>query len=230
MNNAITGLPGVGTARVASPRDILAGNAAFAQFIPGLRTIDGSKCRDPLNTPDTDVIRAGTLMGKTAAGKYGVSVIGVTTAAIAAGATSFTVSLAVAAEISRRLGQSGSLKITGPATSNGTVTTQSVSFTSVNTSSGVITASAISVAAIVGSFVGAADGTESPLAILGNRWGVKCTDLSGVSVDVLEDQLLIAGHIKTANIVNYPADLALAAWLKSTLRTNTPGMTFDDSF
>ena len=230
MNTPITGLPGVGNSRVATPREILAGNAAFAQFVPGLRTIDGTKCRDPLNSPDVDVLRAGTLMGKINNGKYAVSIMGVATAATAVGGTSLSVTPAVAIEITRRLGSSGNLKITGPATAGGTVVTQALLFSAVNTTAGTITIASASSAFIAGSFVQAADGSDTPICILGNRWGVKCTDMSSVSVDVLEDQLLIAGHIKTANIVNYPADPALAAWVKSMLRASCPSFTFDDSF
>ena len=230
MNNPVTGLPGVGSTRVSMPREILAGNAAFAQFVPGLRTIDGSKCRDALNSPDVDVIRAGTLMGKTTSGKYAVSVIGALTVAVAAGATSLIVAPSVATEIVRRLGASGNLKVTGPATAGGSVQTQSIAFSAVNVAVGIITVNATAAAIVAGSFIQATDGSEAPICILGNRWGVKCTDMSGVSVDVLEDQLLIAGHIKTANIINYPSDVSLIAWLKMTLRASCPALTFDDSF
>lgn len=230
MNNPITGLPGIGTARVATPREILAGNAQFSQFVPGLRVIDGSRSRDPLNVPDVDVLRAGLLLGKTTAGKYAPSVIGVLTTAAVAGATSLTVAPAVAIEIVRRLGTSGTFKLTGPPAAAGTVATQVITYSAVNTSTGAITCTATSAAAIAGAYVQPTDGSETIVTLLGNKWGVKVTDLSGNSTDVMEDQLLLAGHVKTANVVNYPGDVSLVAFVKNSLRGLCPAMTFDDAF
>ncbi len=230
MNNPITGLPGIGTARVATPREILAGNAQFSQFVPGLRVIDGSRSRDPLNVPDVDVLRAGLLLGKTTAGKYAPSVIGVLTTAAVAGATSLTVAPAVAIEIVRRLGTSGTFKLTGPPAAAGTVATQVITYSAVNTSTGAITCTATSAAAIAGAYVQPTDGSETIVTLLGNKWGVKVTDLSGNSTDVMEDQLLLAGHVKTANVVNYPGDVSLVAFVKNSLRGLCPAMTFDDAY
>jgi hypothetical protein len=233
MNNPITGLPGIGALRTSTPREILAANTQFAQYLPGLRTIDGSRSRDPLNSPDVDVLRAGMVFGKTTAGngaKYAPSILGVLSITAAAAATSLTVSTAVATELVRRIGATGSFKLTGPPSAAGTVATQTVTYSLVNTSTGVITCTAIGAAAIAGSFVQPTDGSETPITLLANRWGVKVTDLSGSSTDTLEDQFLVAAHVKTANIVNYPTDTSLIAWLKAALRTNCPAMTFDDSF
>lgn len=231
MNTPITGLPGIGTARTATPREIISGNVHFAQYLPGLRTIDGSRSRDPLNAGDVDVLRAGQVFGKvTASGKYAPSILGVLTVAAAASATSLTVAAAVATEIVRRIGTTGTFKLTGPPTPAGTVATQSVSFSAVNTGSGVITCTSIGAAAIAGSFLQPTDGSETPICLLGNRWGIKVTDVGGASTDVLEDQFLIAGHLKTANVVNYPTDTSLIAWLKAAIRVNCPATTFDDSF
>ena len=230
MNNPITGLPGVGTARVSTPREITAGNAQFAQFVPGLRTIDGSRSRDPLNSPDVDVLRAGMLLGKTSTNKYAPSLIGVLTVAAAAAATSLTVSAATSTEIVRRIGTTGTFKLTAPPAAAGTVATQGVTFSAVNTSTGVITCTATSAAAIAGAFVQPTDGSETILTVLGNKWGVKVTDLSGASTDVLEDQLLLAAHLKTANILNYPTDTSLVAYVKAALRVVCAAMTFDDAF
>ena len=230
MNLPITGLPGVGSARVATPREILAGNAQFAQYLPGLRTIDGAKSRDALNSPDVDVLRAGLLLGKTSAGKYAPSINGVLTVAAANAATSLTVAPAVATEIVRRIGASGTFKLTGPPAVAGTVATQTVTFSAVNTSTGVITCSAISAAVVVGSLVQPTDGSETILTILGNKWGVKVTDISSASTDVFEDQLLLAGHVKTANVINYPADSSLVSFVKAAIHLNCPAISFDDGF
>ena len=230
MNNPITGLPGVGAARVTTPREIFAGNAQFAQYVPGLRTIDGSKSRDPLNNPDVDVLRAGLLIGKTSGGKYAPSIIGALTVAAAASATSLTVAPAVATEIVRRIGGSGTFKLTGPPTAGGTVAVQTITFSAINTSTGVITCTAIAAAAVIGSFIQPTDGSETILTLLGNKFGLKVTDLSGTSADTLEDQLILAGHVKTANVINYPTDVSLIAYLKAALRVGCAAMTFDDAF
>src|SRR5947209_6364097 len=187
MNIPITGLPGVGTAHTATPREILAGNVQLAQYVPGLKIIDGSKSRDPLNTNDVDVLRAGLLLGKiTASAKYAPSILGVLTVAAAGAATSLTVAPAVATEIVRRIGAAGTFKLTGPPAAAGVVATQTVTFSAVNTSTGVITCTAIGAAAIVGSFLQPTDGSETPICLLGNRWGIKVTDMGGTSTDVLE--------------------------------------------
>lgn len=231
MNTPITGLPGIGTARTAHPREVLAGNVQLAQYVPGLCVIDGTKSRDPLNGTDTDVLRAGVVLGKvSASGKYAPSILGVTTAAAAAAATSVSVAPAVAAELLRRVGATGSFKLSGPPTAGGTVATQTVTYSVVNTVTGVITCSALGAAAIAGSFVQPTDGSESAVTLLAARWGQKVTDVNAASTDTLCDALLLAGHVKTANVVNYPTDASLLAWLKAALRTTCPAMTFDDSF
>jgi hypothetical protein len=231
MNTPITGLPGIGTARTAHPREVLAGNAQLAQYIPNLCVIDGTRSRDALNGTDTDVLRAGLVLGKTTAGgKYAPSILGVTTAAAAAAATSLSVAPAVAAELLRRVGVTGTFKLVGPPTAGGTVATQTVTYTVVNTVSGAITVNALGAAAIAGSFVQPTDGSEAPITLMASRWGQKVTDVSGASTDTLCDALLLAGHVKTANLVNYPTDTSLVAWLKAALRTNCPALTFDDAF
>ena len=231
MNTPITGLPGVGTIKSATPREILSANLQFSQFVPGLRTIDGSKSRDPLNTNDVDVLRAGVALGKiTASAKYAPSILGVLTVAAAGAATSLTVAPAVATEIVRRIGAAGTFKLTGPPAAAGTVATQTVTFSAVNTSTGVITCTAIAAAAIIGSFVQPTDGSETIIALVANRWGIKVTDQNAANTDVFEDQLLLAGHVKTANIVNYPTDTSLITYVKAALRANCPAITFDDSF
>src|SRR5438045_3009131 len=197
MNIPITGLPGVGTIKSATPREILSANVHLAQFVPGLRTIDGSKSRDPLNTNDVDVLRAGVLLGKiTASSKYAPSILGVLTIAAAGAATSLTVAPAVATEIVRRIGASGTFKLTGPPAAAGVVATQTVTFSAVNTSTGVITCTAIGAAVIAGSFLQPTDGSETIISLVANRWGIKVTDQNAANTDVFEDQLLLSGHLK----------------------------------
>jgi hypothetical protein len=133
-------------------------------------------------------------------------------------------------EIVRRIGSSGTFKLTGPATAGGTAATQTVTYSAVNQTTGVITCSALGAAAIAGSFVQPTDGSETIVSLLAARWGQKVTDVSGASTDTLCDALLLAGHVKTANVINYPTDSGLIAWLKAAIHVNCPAVTFDDSF
>jgi len=234
MNSPVIGLPGVGAALQALPREIFAGNVQLAQFVPGVHVIDGSKSRNPLNTGQVDVLWAGMLMGQiTATRKFAPSVLGVTTQAYAAAATTLNVSPAVAAEVSRRIGSSGTnqLKLIGPPTAGGVVATQLVSHSAVNAGTGAITITGLAAAAVLGSLLCPADGSETIKTLLANRWGVKVTDYTGINnVDVLEEHLLLAAHVRTSNIVNYPLDTSLAAYVKSSLRAFAPAMTFDDDW
>lgn len=148
MESAIIGLPGIGNTVTTTPREILAGNIQFAQFIPGGRVIDGTATRDPLNTDDQgntylNVIRAGLLMGKnTTTSKYANSIIGVTPGALGGNQTTLTVSAATAAEIVRRQGSSGTFNLTGPNVAAGVVRTQTVTYSAVNTTTGAVTITA----------------------------------------------------------------------------------------
>ena len=109
--------------------------------------------------------------------------------------------------------------------------TQVVSYSAINTSTGAITITGLGAAAIAGSFVCPADGSETIKTILGNRWGVKVTDYTGQnSVDVLEEQFLLSGHVRTGALLNYPTDTSLIAWIKSSLRAYLPAVTFDDDY
>ena len=157
MNTPITGLPGVGTSITSIPKEVFAGNQQFAQYIPGMKLIDGTKTRDTLNTDDsgnpyTSVLRAGNLLGKeTANNKYSNSIIGVTTLALGGSQTSLQVSAVTATEIVRRIGNSGNITLTGPAVANAaasTVRSLTVAFSAVNTTTGVVTITATGTGAV----------------------------------------------------------------------------------
>lgn len=137
-------LPGVRTTKEATARRILASVDGY-QSLPGGGVIAGSKSRDPLNTGDTDVLRAGLMMGKiTATGKWAPAVIGAVSAAYDGG-TTVKVSAATAAEIVRRIGATGTFKLTGPATAGGTVRTLTATYSAVDTTKGEITIAALAV-------------------------------------------------------------------------------------
>ena len=133
----VAGLPGVRADRDSAFRRVLMGSLAY--FLPGGRVLSGASARDPLNTGDVDVLRAGLLMGMvTATGEFAPSVIGTLGVAYAETATQMNILHdAEAAEITRRLGASGTFKITGPQVANGRVRTKTVTYSAVGSGTGV---------------------------------------------------------------------------------------------
>jgi len=141
MNTPVIGTPGVKTTRTATPRKVMNSDQGLSLH-PGGEVIDGSLSRDTGNTGDLDVLRAGLLMGKiTSSGKYAPAILGNLGAAYDATAdtTSMTVTAATAVELARRIGTSGTFKLTGPPTASGTVQTVTVTYSAVNTTTGVLT-------------------------------------------------------------------------------------------
>lgn len=144
-NNYVTGTPRVGTVRTATQRRITFGGEQA--LLAGGRIIDGSESRDPLNTGNLDILRAGLMMGKRSANDlFAPSVIGVLAAAYDATAdtTEMTVSAATAVEMVRRIGTTGTFNLTGPPAAAGTVQTVTVTYSAINTTTGVITITALS--------------------------------------------------------------------------------------
>jgi hypothetical protein len=142
-------VPGMGAIKTAAHRTVFASREGES-YLPGGVFLDGAKCADPLNTPDVRKLRAGNLLGKiTSGGKYGCSIIGITGEAMTGAETDLTVAEAVGDEIVRRIGASGTFKLTGPPTANGTVRTVTVTYSAVAAVSGgnrVITNTAMGVA------------------------------------------------------------------------------------
>jgi len=226
--------PGLGTARTATPRRLfLAGGPVL---FPGGRVFDGSLSRDPLNVGDIDVLRAGVVMGKiTATGLYAPSIIGVLPSAHDSSGTtltSLTVGVANATEIVRRIGSSGTFKLIGPPSAGGTVAATAVTFSAVNTTTGVVTITDIAVNKIAGTFITSDDGSETPLGLIADEYGIKVTDVDDADIDG-PFNLAIGGIVDASQIVNYPSDTALIAWLKGKLNDETAGgagFTFDDTY
>lgn len=212
------GLPGVKSEVEATARKVL---ISGGKLLPGGIIVDGSESRDPGNTNDIDILRAGLLMGKlTSNGRYAPTIIGTLSEAYddSSDSTTMNVSAAVATEINRRIGSSGTFKIAGPPTAGGTVNVETVTFSAVNTSTGAITISAASQDYISGSFIMDTDGSETPRGLLlpGDRTGYKVTDQDDNNVDV-PAQMLIGGHVAKDGIVNWPSDSALQTWVRSKL-------------
>jgi len=225
----VTGLPGLKSERSTSPRHVITNPV----YLPGAaKIINGSLARDPGNTGDLDVLRAGMLMGKiTASGKYAPSILGVTTNAEPAGSTSIQVSAAVATELSRRVGATGTFKLTGPPTANGTVVTETVTYSAISGTN--ITCTAITNAFVAGSFIQPTDGSETPRTIIETPAdGIQVTDEDRVnSIDVPFPRFAVGGVVDSSQILHWPSDTSLQDWIVARLNELSRGkFIFDHGF
>ena len=205
--------PGIEDGRSFSYRKIFRGGT-ITEFPSGV-VVDGSKCRDYGNTGDTDTLRAGNTMGKvTASGKYATSLFAVSTAAYTSGETAITISAAAAVELLRRNGASedATLVVVGPPTAAGTVAEISTTLSAINTTTGVLTITDLAANVVAGAFVMIVDGSESPLGLIFKPAGLKVTDSDLDSIDV-NDSLAIGGIIDSSQIINWPSDTSLQAWV-----------------
>jgi hypothetical protein len=239
-------LPGIGTSIVSIYKPIWFGKDGV-RYQPGGGTIDGNNARDPSNvfsgsippraqTTYYDVLQPGLLLGKLSSGYYGASIFGSTTAAITASATSFKVSIAVGQEIIRRLGGvTGSLTLTGPAVANTapvnqqTVTVTNIAATGDGSTYTVTLYAGVTYAAVAGSLVQPADGSQIIKTFVDEEDGIRVADINGNGLSIQFPRVPIAGEINTPNIVNCPSDTALLAWVKAAL-VATGLFQFSDNF
>lgn len=231
------GLPGPQTAHAQVYNTVRLNNQGV-KYLPGGRVIDASESRDPLNTGYLTTLRPGMVMGMiTATGLYAPSIIGLTTANYTSGGTSLTVSPATAVEIVRRLGSSGTAKLTSSVDATTAVVPASdqrtLTYSAVNVTTGVLTITSTGVDVVAGSIIGGIDGSAAPLCIIDDGDGIKVTDQDGNNVDQPFPFALIGGTVNTDNIINYPiaANTALVAWLKGKLNNaSSNGFVFNDAF
>lgn len=141
----VLGQPGIQSGTTVSYRQIFK-QPEYARYHPGGGVI-AAAAQDRGNTGSTLTLRPGLLMGRiTSSKKWAPSVVAkVGTAVTSQGATSITLSVADALELVRRLGTSGTFKLTGPPTAGGVIRTLTVTYSAVNTSTGVVTVTAMSV-------------------------------------------------------------------------------------
>lgn len=196
---------------------------AQEQWLPGsANVIDGSKSRDPLNTDDVRNLRAGLLLGHITTGnKLAPSILGVTTVLYDQDGSDnlqITVSAATATEINRRIGSSGTCKMTGPPTAAGTVATQAVTYSAINTTTGVLTISDLTADAIAGSFIQPDDGSETPITLVPNGTGIWTQDETDTDVTAIQfPKYLVGGVLDSSQILNWPSDTSLQNWLMAQL-------------
>lgn len=216
----VIGPPGLGTQRTSTPRRVF--KASDRGYLPGGMIIDGAKARDAGNTGNVDVLRAGQIMGKvTSGGKAAPSILGVTTNLEPAGSTSIQASAAVVTELVRRIGSSGTFKLTGPPSAGGVVVTETVTFSAASSTN--ITVTAITNTFIAGSFIQPTDGSETPLSFIDDGFPViKVTDIDGASISSVDwPRVPIAGVVDSSQLLTgdgaWPTDTSLIAWLVARL-------------
>lgn len=227
----VPGIPGVRSAQTATARVVFRQIDLMGGLAQG-RLIDGTLAADPDNTGDIDRLRAGLLMGKvTSSGLYANSIIGVTSVAYTSGGTSLTVTTQCATEIVRRIGSSGTFNLTGPPSANGTNATYSVTFSAVNTGTGVVTVSDIGHNMVAGSLVQPDDGSGTIMTLIPDGFPVMVSDASGTRITVQFPQVPVSGIIVSANIINWPSDTSIQAYIRNALRAATAGLfVFDDGY
>ena len=141
LNANPAALPGVGTELDAAVRQLLWQAVKDGDLLPFPATIDGTATRDCDNPTSTrqDVIRDGMPMGKiTASNKYANAVIGQLGAALTTtGTTAKFLTAAEVTELVRRVGATGTFKITGPASAAGTVRTLTATYSATGSGGGV---------------------------------------------------------------------------------------------
>lgn len=228
----VQGLPGMRAAKTVTHRMVTRGGW-IPSILPQGRVIASAKTRDPGNTPDVTRVRAGMLMGKiTATGLYAASILGATTNAEAAASTSVEVSAAVAVELVRRIGATGTFKLTGPGSAGGPVISETVTYSAVNTSTGAITVTALTNNFIAGSFVQPTDGSEDVLTFIPSGAPVMVTDFDGNDIDTEFGQVPIDCIVDSSQLLPvWPSDTSLQAWIVSRLNRDAGGkFTFSHTY
>lgn len=147
MITPVIGQPGIQAGTSVTYRQVFK-QPENVLYLPGGGTIDKA-AQDP-GSDDPLTLRGGLPVGRKTSGKKWLpSFIGKTISGALAGAgTSITLAAANALELVRRVGTSGTFKLTGPATTNGVARTLTVTFSNVNTSTGVVTITAVGVAQV----------------------------------------------------------------------------------
>lgn len=225
----VSGLPGISAIRTATPRIIFKGGNV-EEWLPGGKIINAALSADPDNTGATRVLRAGLLMGKiTATGLYAPSVMGLSNAAYAAGATTLTITSQLSTELARRVGATGTFKIVGPPGASGVVASETVTYSALGATTATITALGNSY--VTGSPVMATDGSEDPISFIDKDHGIYVLDEFGAEQNKPWPLVPIMATVISTNIINYPADTSTRNWLKGMMSGKGRGkFIFDDEY
>jgi hypothetical protein len=210
----IFNVPGVQSDRTATQRRVM--KQSTYEMIAGGGVINGATARDPGNTSDVDKLRAGMLMGLiTATDQWSPSLFGVTTNAEAVGATTIEAAAGVITELVRRVGASGTFLMVGPPTANGVVDSETVTYSAASGTA--ITATALTKAFVAGSFIMPNDGSQNMISLIPDGYPVKVTDGDAASIDVEWPCIPIGGVLDSSQIVNWPSDTSLQAYIMARL-------------
>jgi hypothetical protein len=208
----IGGLPRISSRANVNPREIFLGGPT--RFLPGGRQIAGGCSRDPGNSDEIYTLRCGVLMGMITSvvnslgttGQFAPSILGVTTNAEAAASTSIEASAAVVTELARRCGSTGTFTLVGPPTAAGVVNRETVTYSAAS-------GTTITVTAITNAF-----------SLISDQWGVRVVDpLTLASQDQSWPHVPLDGTIDASQVVNWPSDASLKAWLVGQMNTNGYG-------
>lgn len=226
----VPGMPRIGSRFNTGPRIIFKGGD-WPYDLAGGKMIAGACSRDPGNTGDIDVLRAGLLMGKIssvvnslgAVGHYAPSFFGVTTNAEAVGSTSIQATAGAITELVRRVGATGTFKLIGPGSAGGVVVTETVTYSAASGTD--ITVTAIANNFIAGSLIAATDGSEDPLTMTAEMDGIKVTDVDNSTNLVVPFRYLpVGGTLISANLLPaWPSDTSLQEWIASRLSRASGG-------
>ncbi len=208
----ITGLPGIRSSKTANHKTVFRGSY-IPDILPQGRVIDGLLSRDPTNTTTITNLQPGLLLGKvTATGYYAPSIIGPTTGAAAVGATTLTVGAATVTELVRRFGASGTFTLLGPPAASGVVQSETVTYSAASGTT--VTCTATVNPYISGAFILPADGSQEPLTFIPDGYGIPVADQDGSIVSTVQfAEMPISGCIQVAQLVNWPTDTSLQAWI-----------------
>jgi hypothetical protein len=224
----IGGLPRISSRANVNPREIFLGGPT--RFLPGGRQIAGGCSRDPGNSDEIYTLRCGVLMGMITSvvnslgttGQFAPSILGVTTNAEAAGSTSIEAAAAVVTELARRCGSTGTFTLVGPPTAAGVVNRETVTYS--GASGTTITVTATTNAFVAGSLIMPTDGSENPISLISDQWGVRVVDpLTLASQDQSWPHVPLDGTIDASQVVNWPSDASLKAWLVGQMNTQGYG-------
>jgi hypothetical protein len=85
---------------------------------------------------------------------------------------------------------------------------------------------------ISGAFICSTDGSQLPLTLIPDGYGIKVTDVDDVTnLNCPFAQMPIAGVITPAQIINWPTDVGLQNWIETNLSTNSGGkFVFDSNY
>lgn len=211
----LIGRPGVSAGRTAN-YGIVFRNTHGKLLFPGGAIVDGTKSRDPENT-NILVMRPGLMLGRTSGNKLANSMIGVSQTAITgASSTSVTLTVPSATELVRWMGTSGTFTITGPASANGTMHNETVTYSAVNLTTGVVTISTTTNSYVAGSFIGDTDGSQTPITFVDDGYGLRLPD---VAADIDMPKVPIAGNLYSTGLIYWPTDTSLQNWVVTNLST-----------